>query len=195
MVPLADGQDGRRWKKSEGSERRRRWKKDWKEKSNRKGYTSNQWIIFAHFLVILWPVKTSYSPTPHEKHLKRIEFYKSACYSIVNARVTCAPKHCPLQSVHHTTVTIATTEEGDRIPTGHNWTDCSILQRYGAHFKRIVTGSGRPSAHYWMMSSEKTESHQECVGKRFTAPDVIHHRDVYFYTHTGVLFDTHFSLV
>lgn len=69
-------------------------------------------------------------------------------------------------------------------------------QCYGADFKRILfTGSGRPFAHYWMMSSEKTESHQECVGKRFAAPDIIHHRDVYFYTHTGVLFDTHFSPV
>lgn len=59
----------------------------------------------------------------------------------------------------------------------------------------LFPGSGRPSAHDWMMSSEKTESHRECVGKRFAAPDIIHHRDVYFYTHTGVLFDTHFSLV
>lgn len=169
-----------------------------KEKSNRKGYTSNQWITFVHFLVILWPLKALYSPTPHElrQHQKRIQFHKSACYSIVNARVTCAPPHCPLQSVHHITVTIATTEEGNRIPTGHNWNDCSVLQCDGADFKRILlTGSGRPFAHYWMMSSEKTESHQECVGKRFAAPDIIHHRDVYFYTHTGVLFDTHFPLV
>lgn len=138
MRRLSDGHDGHRWKKSEMSERRHRWKKDWKETSNRKGYTSNQWIIFAHFLVLLWPLKARYSPTPHElrQHQKRIEFHKCACYSIVNARVTCGPKHCPLQSVHHITVTIATTEEHDLTPTGHNWNGCSFLQCY-SQFTRI----------------------------------------------------------
>lgn len=156
MQPFADGHGGHRWKKSEGSQRRHRSKNDWKEKSNRKGCTSNQWIIFVHFLVILRPLNALYSPQPHglRQHQKRIQFHKYACYSIVNARVTRAPRHCPLRSVHRITVAIATAEEGNQLPTGHNWYDCSVLQCYA--FKRIpFTGSGRPSAHYWMMSSEK----------------------------------------
>lgn len=65
------------------------------------------------------------------QHQGRIEFHKSACYSIVNIRVTCR-KLRALQSVHPISVTIATCElrrGNSLIPPVYNCNHCTVLQR------------------------------------------------------------------